>query len=145
MIDMYGNIVALDHIAHTHSTTYHNTFFTHCAAHHGQWTVIKNANLKMFIVMQLGYITSKLQAHPLLQGKPFTGDCRIPLPRYIPQGASRADSHKQFDAVALTDRLAGAEGQDLEVVLDAGDIEGEVRLIGGCNVLCLADWEAGLP
>ncbi|GGJ01207.1 hypothetical protein [Halopseudomonas pertucinogena] len=51
----------------------------------------------------------------------------------------------QFDAVALTDRLAGAEGQYPEVVLDAGDIEGEVRLIGGCNVLCLADWEAGLP
>src|SRR5690606_17556899 len=126
MIDMYGNIVALDHIAHTHSTTYHNTFFTHCAAHHGQWTVIKNANLKMFIVMQLGYITSTLQAHPPRHGTPLPGDCRSPRPRYRPHGASRAHSHTQFDAVALTDRVAGAEGQDLEVVLDAGDIEGEV-------------------
>ncbi|GGJ00377.1 hypothetical protein GCM10009083_16420 [Halopseudomonas pertucinogena] len=37
----------------------------------------------------------------------------------------------QFDAVALTDRLAGAEGQDLEVVVDARQGQGEVWLVGG--------------
>src|SRR5690606_20253096 len=37
----------------------------------------------------------------------------------------------QFDAVALTDRLAGAEGQDLEVVVDARQGQGEVCCVGG--------------
>src|SRR5690606_6221676 len=37
----------------------------------------------------------------------------------------------QLDAIALTDRLAGAEGQYLEVVIDARQGQGEVRLVGG--------------
>src|SRR5690554_1010694 len=37
----------------------------------------------------------------------------------------------QFDTVALTDRLAGAEGQYLEVVIDARQGQGEVCCVGG--------------